>query len=95
MNAQFRASDLGPADDRCDAAWQVIFDSITENTDAADWVGKKLAEAHADLIARLADAGVSGKWMESALSDLRKAAAPLWREAATRVYNLEHQSCAN
>lgn len=89
MNAQFRASDLGPADDRQDTAWQVIFDSITEDTDAAEWVGKELARVHADLIARLADAGVSGKWLESALSDLRKAAAPLWREAATRVYYLE------
>ena len=89
MNAQFRASDLGPADDLQDAAWQAIFDSITEDVDSAEWVGKKLAESHADLIARLADAGVSGKWMESALSDLRKAAEPLWREAATRVYYLE------
>jgi hypothetical protein len=90
MNAQFRASDLGPADNREDRAWQATFDSITEDVEASEWVGKKLAESHADLIARLADAGVSGKWLDSALTDLRKAAALLWREAATRAYNREH-----
>ena len=40
-----RASDLGPADDREDAAWQVIFDGIKEDTNAAEWVGKTLASA--------------------------------------------------
>lgn len=79
MSAQFRASDLGPADNREEMAWDAAMETITEDDVAVENIAAALADSVPDLIAALVDpGGITDKYAAETLAKLRKAAVPLW-----------------
>lgn len=81
-----RASDLGPADDFDEMAWDAAMDTITEDDTAVENVAATLAEEHPDLIARLTQTYLTPVHRDQDLAEMQRVSAPLWeREARAKI----------